>query len=148
VAIVALLALGPWALYEIALSNVEGRPALPATQTLPTEEKQAIWESLKERGPIGIERLTPHAYILMFLEYHEPVPGANVAWFVARDHNSRNLRRRSMGWWHLSGAALTIWLTRNWSTGELLAKVAEIRRERQQPSNSSLQGTRDEAARP
>jgi hypothetical protein len=31
-----------------------------------------------------------------------------------------------MGMWHLSGAALTIWLTRNWTLTELIAKAAEL----------------------
>ena len=135
IAIVALVAAGPWALHELTLSNVVGRRARPALLALSMEEKQAIWESLKEPGPVGVEALTPHAYILGLLGYREPAPGANVAWFVARDHDGRNLTHPRMAWWHLSGAALTIWLTRNWNTNELLAKVAEIRRSRQQPSN-------------
>jgi len=31
-----------------------------------------------------------------------------------------------MAMWHLSGAALTIWLTRNWTLDELIAKAVEL----------------------
>ena len=29
-------------------------------------------------------------------------------------------------YWHLSGAALTIWLTRNWTPTELISKAIEV----------------------
>jgi hypothetical protein len=30
-------------------------------------------------------------------------------------------RYSGTGWWHLSGAVLTIWLTRNWTTEQRLS---------------------------
>lgn len=136
IALAALLALGPWVVYEIALSNIVGRPTYPTLQKLTSNEEQVTWQSLKEQGPIKIEKLTPHAYILHFLDFSKPSPGASVAWFVARNHNSGHLKNRRMTWWHLSGAALTIWLTRNWDASQLLAKVAEIRFDRPQSPTS------------
>ena len=41
-------------------------------------------------------------------------------------------------WWHLSGAALTVWLTRNWSTEQLVAKAREIRRSNRPASNHGV----------
>jgi hypothetical protein len=31
-----------------------------------------------------------------------------------------------MIWWHLSGAALTIWVTRNWTTDQIVTAAAAI----------------------
>ncbi|MEJ1966761.1 MAG: hypothetical protein WDO56_36540 [Gammaproteobacteria bacterium] len=55
--------------------------------------------------------------------------GAKAAWIIARDYNMSHLRRRETLWWHLSGAALTIWLTRNWTSDEILRVASEKARQ-------------------
>jgi hypothetical protein len=45
-------------------------------------------------------------------------------WWVARSYNTKHLEDRR--WWYPSGAALAIWLTRNWTADELIAKGIEL----------------------
>jgi len=52
-----------------------------------------------------------------------------IAWVIARSHNAEHLGNHQ--YWHLSGAALTIWLTRNWTPTELIAKAVELETARQ-----------------
>jgi hypothetical protein len=33
--------------------------------------------------------------------------------------------KETMGWWHLSTAALTIWITRHWTAGQISATLAQ-----------------------
>src|SRR5881628_2957814 len=123
-----VILIGPWVLYAVALSNVVGRPSRTDASALSSADAEAVWRSLREHGPVTVEPLTPHGY-LFSLWMENPLPsGAHVAWLVAREHNFNNLKDRRMIWWHLSGAVLTVWLTRNWSTGQLVAKAREIRR--------------------
>jgi hypothetical protein len=122
----AVTLIGPWLLYELALGNVVGRPSSPNTVPVPLVDAQGVWLKLRETGPIEIERLTPHGYALALVTNDRLPSGAHVAWFVARNHNVNNLKNRRMIWWHMSGAALTIWLTRHWSADQLIAKAHEL----------------------
>lgn len=153
VAIVFLVLLGvlavlPWGLYEIGLGNINGRPAQPESLGLTDAEALKLWNELKETGPVKVEKLNPYRYVLLLLGYdtYEPCSGERLAWFVARNHNDTNLKDNRISYWHLSGAALTIWLTRNWSTELLLAKAQEIRQEKGTASNPVSTG-RDDTAR-
>jgi len=128
----------PWLLYAIGLSNIEGRPSLPTNATLTPDEAQKIWEELKEKGPIQIEKISPWHYVFMVLEANDkPKSGEYLAWFVARNYNSTHMRNKRMIYWHLSGASLTIWLTRNWSAEQLLLKAKEIKETRQHSTSRS-----------
>jgi hypothetical protein len=42
--------------------------------------------------------------------------GSSAVWLIARDYNYKHLKSRKMSYWRLSGAALTIWVSRNWTT--------------------------------
>jgi len=66
-------------------------------------------------------------------------PGAHLAWLVARNHNQERRTDQRMIWWNLSGAALTIWLTRNWTTDQLVAKAHEIIRSSQPASSQRFE---------
>jgi hypothetical protein len=48
------------------------------------------------------------------------------AWIVARSYNYSHLQHNQALWWHLSGAALTIWITRNWTSDQILSRAAEL----------------------
>lgn len=50
------------------------------------------------------------------------------AWQVASAHLLIHRRSTGMSWWHLSGAALTIWVTRNWSTEQILSQASVVMR--------------------
>ena len=39
-------------------------------------------------------------------------------------HLLNHQRHKGMSWWHLSGAALAIWLSRNWTDEEILSAAA------------------------
>lgn len=121
-----LLILAPWIAYEVALSNIVELPTPPQTSSISSANAETIWRKFKEPGPIAVEALTPHKYIFDIITNNQFPPGAHIAWYVARNYNFKNLKNRRVFWWHLSGAALTIWLTRNWTTEQLIAKTYEI----------------------
>lgn len=54
-------------------------------------------------------------------------PGQLVTWWVAREYLVSHKQYQGMGWWHLSGAALAIWLSRNWTSDEILSAAAQLR---------------------
>src|SRR5262245_56604440 len=47
---------------------------------------------------------------------------SDVRSFSRESYNMHRLQHRS-GWWHPSGAALIIWLTRNWTVDELTPRA-------------------------
>ena len=128
VAIILVAALLPWGIYLTALANIVDRPALPEVTALSEQEEEAIWFGSGEKGPMEIEVLSPWYYVLKLSRggVVEPAPGERIASFIARDHNSRNLKDKRMLYWHVSGAALTVWLTRNWTSEQILAKAYEL----------------------
>jgi hypothetical protein len=54
--------------------------------------------------------------------------GSHAVWLIARDYNSKHLKNRKMSFLHLSGAALTIWVSRNWTTDQIVTAAAAIAR--------------------
>lgn len=126
--IIFIIAMAPWLLYGIGLYNVSGRPEYASTK-ITNEEAKIIWKELRETGPIHVEQISPWEYALLFFK-KKPLnnyPGMNSAWFVVRDFNLNRIENKRIGFWHLSGASMTIWLTRNWTTNEILSKVKEIK---------------------
>ena len=85
-----------------------------------------LWTEFGERGPIKVHKLSPWSYIMMMIR-EDPLkykpPGLNMAWQVARSHNQQNLKNQRMLFWHLSGMSLTVWLTRNWTAKDIVAKI-------------------------
>lgn len=124
--LLAAVALAPWLVYEVGMSNIIGRPVPPRTNGASSVQALKVWLQLKETGPIEVDRLDPYSFALGLLADAPTSSGSRVAWFVARNHNTGNLQSNRMLWWHISGAALTIWLTRNWTADQLLAKAYEI----------------------
>ncbi len=122
------IAIIPWTLYEIGLQKIQPLPNPPHEINLTQSQSQQLWLKFGEIGPIQVERLNPYQYLfsIFFHREYENSPGGKVAWFVARDYNLTHLNTKNMGVWHLSGAALTVWLTRNWSIDQLLMRAEEI----------------------
>jgi len=52
----------------------------------------------------------------------------DAASLVAQHYNARHLADRHSITWHLSGAALTIWITRHWSSDEVLCAAVDALR--------------------
>jgi hypothetical protein len=126
-----LVVAGPWCMYWIALSSIAGKPTLASSPASP-EEKQLIWRKVNGYGNPEVTALTPHEYLVLpFLGIPDPTnrrAGISLAWQIASNYNHGHLKHKGQAWWHLSGAALIVWLTRNWSTDQLLSKAAEINR--------------------
>jgi hypothetical protein len=111
---------GPWLIYWIALSKIEGRPT-PATHKATPEQVDGLFKRLRLSQPVQIDPISPYSYFLQGA--HPAAASIRLATVIARSHNAKHLRDRS--YWHLSGTALTIWLTRNWTPAELIAGAIE-----------------------
>jgi hypothetical protein len=110
----------PWLIYWIGLNEIEGRPT-PATHTATAEQVDSLFKRLRLSQPAQIDPISPYSY---FLQGVHPGTSTRIAWVIARSHNAKHLGDRR--YWHLSGAALIIWLTRNWTPTELIAGAIEV----------------------
>jgi hypothetical protein len=125
ISIVVLALASPMLLYAVGLHGVAGRPAVPQ-RLAPTEERLAVWRKARGTGEPALEPVNPYIYISRLAGTPRiQDPGLLVAWWVASEYNLEHQRYKGGLWWHLSGAALMIWLTRHWSIDQLLSKVAE-----------------------
>src|SRR5258708_21095915 len=112
----------PLVLYWVGLSGIEGRP-LPTARTQGLSGDYAYLATrFRGRSPVAMTTLTPWTYWFL-ADSSSPV-----AWIIARRYNADHLRHRGMLWWHLSGAALTIWITRHWSQDQAVSAAAAILR--------------------
>jgi hypothetical protein len=105
-------------LYEFGLFQVKERPAFAVQRVINDQESQALWQEIGETGTVQIERLNPWLYL------KTPNSAGNRAiWTVERDYRNESKKHITT----LSQIALFIWLTRNWSTQDIMAKVKEIK---------------------
>lgn len=127
-AIVALLLALPLGLYWLGLNGVEGLPQKPSQ--LVSKERQAIvWKRARGGGVPRIDQMNPYSFAVSLVVKEDPKtpPDQLIAWWVASDYLLSHQRQKGMGWWHLCGAALTIWLTRNWTSEEILSAAVLLR---------------------
>ena len=127
ITVLAVIGTGPWVLYAVALAKIGGRPSHAARAPPAPEDVEALWRNLRIEQPTEIRPLSPYSYIWAFVSGgpRSLEPEARIAWPIAASHNADHLADRSV-WWHISGAALLIWLTRNWTMEELIAKDVEL----------------------
>ena len=141
VALVLVVLLAPWGLYEWGLSNIDGRPVPPHGTKLSAEDDALLRHHLNTDSRIPIEPLSPWKYVAaLVMSDREQSPlgnGAYAAWLIARNYNSSHLKDRHTIYWHLSGAALTIWITRHWTADQILAGAADLARKSSQHGASS-----------
>ncbi|MBI3345793.1 MAG: hypothetical protein HY020_01110 [Burkholderiales bacterium] len=124
-ALVSLFLLSPWLIYAAMLASIEGRPTRPES-LVPAQEQVRLWRLADGTGEPRAEPMNPYGYAWeLFVPTGQPAPGETLAGWVSRDY-LRAQPRRGMLAWHLSNAALTIWLTRNWTAQELASAVAPI----------------------
>ncbi|HEY9105462.1 MAG TPA: hypothetical protein VIN58_02200 [Roseateles sp.] len=125
-ALALLAALSPWLLYELGLSRFDAMPARPA-QLVTAEQQAWVWALARGTGEPKIEPMNPYEYVILFFTHDvlAPHPRELMTAWVASDHNLKQ-PRTGMGWWHLSDAALTIWLTRHWTTEEIASAAYAI----------------------
>ena len=122
--IVVLLAALPGFVYIVGLAKVHGRPA-PANPDLFNQEAiAAAWQQCHEVSPNAVQATNPWGFVGKFM-FGDPLrtePGERSAWRIASTHNASHPVGNSL-WWHISGAALTIWITRHWSAEQIGATL-------------------------
>ena len=117
----------PGVLYAFLMWRFESRP-VPALPLNDVAVEETQWLRCSETLPVTVETLNPWRYAFLMLNEKPEAGlprGSRTAWQIARAHNLAHLDNRS--WWHPAGAALTIWLTRNWSARQLVATAARER---------------------
>jgi hypothetical protein len=128
-----ILALGvPMGLYMLGISNIQGRPEPPIETNHITADTVLLQQTFRSPSPVSIHVLNPWTYAATLLN-EDPKDirldtGSHATWLIARDYNSKHLKNRWVSSWHLSGAALMIWLSRNWTTEEIVTAAADIAR--------------------
>jgi len=121
-ATLALLLALPLVLYWKGLSDIDGRSPKPQ-QFASIEQQALVWQRAGGQGKPHVEPLNPYSYIArIFSDSTRPAPPEErLAWSFASTYLREHRRHAGTSGWHLSGAALTIWLTRNWTTEEILS---------------------------
>jgi hypothetical protein len=123
--VAALLLAFPLGMYWLGLSGVDGFPQKPL-QLVPKEQQVLVWRDARGDGAPRIEAMNPYSFAITLLvdgNLSAP-PDQLIVWRVASSYLIGHQRNKGMGWWHLSGAALTIWLSRNWTSEEILSAAA------------------------
>jgi hypothetical protein len=141
--VAGLALLLPWGLYGVGLANIDGRPSAPTGPPISLQDDELLRRELRAQHGISVVPLSPAGYFVSLsmanTKESAEESGADAAWLVARNYNASHLKNRRSIWWHLSGAALTIWITRNWTPDQVLSRAAEIARQRhwstRQPTN-------------
>jgi hypothetical protein len=128
IVLVGLVWFAPWGLYYLGLSNIEGRPIPPIGIPISEEDDALLQRAFKIHSRVSVEPLSPWGYLAVLAKDDREVMGSNgdAAWLVARNFNASHLARQGSAWWHLSGAALTIWLTRHWTPDQVLQAAATL----------------------
>jgi hypothetical protein len=141
IALVLVVLLVPWGLYQWGLSNIDGRPVPPHGTVLSVEDDALLRRHLHAHSSISIEPLSPWRYVAALImsgrEQSLLGSGADAAWLIARNYNSSHLKDRHTIYWHLSGAALTIWITRHWTADQILAGAADLARRSSQHARTA-----------
>ena len=114
----------PGVVYLVALARVHDRPA-PANPTeYSAESMTAAWLRCREKRPVAVQPTNPWGVAGRFLlgDPRNAAAGERAAWHIASSHN---IAHRAGGnlWWHTSGAALGIWVTRHWSAEQIGATL-------------------------
>lgn len=119
----------PLCLYWSGLANIDGRPS-PDTSGDLAADTALLQQKFRSSAPIVVEVLNPWTFLVSLRRsaVKERDVGASAVWVIVRSYNSTHLSRRRMIWWHLSGAALTIWVTRHWTPDQIVASAAAIAR--------------------
>ena len=126
--VVVVIALSPGIAYLLGLQRAGGRPEAAKPSSISSAEIQAAWSRCGEQLPMSVQRLNPWQLTVRFLfgDESRAGPGESAAHQVAAKHNLTHAAG-TMGWWHLSDAALTIWITRHWSAEEIAATLVRDR---------------------
>ena len=123
-AVVGLLVLLPGIIYAAGLLKAHGRPIPADPAAFDRHILTTTWAACREELPIAVLPLNPWGVTLRLLSVDMRTnPGELAAWQIAKSHNIAH-PVGSNAWWHASGAALVIWITRNWSADQVAAALA------------------------
>jgi len=136
-----LLLLGsglPLGAYWLGLENAIGRPVPPSSLRFSTTSAAVVWNQRKEVFPITLRPITPwHFYDLLwcsrnddtledFLTCNRKYPGLRASAYVAKAHLIGKMKQNGVVWRYLSRTSLAIWMSRNWSSEQLVAELIRI----------------------
>lgn len=115
IVLVAAIALLPGLLYLLGLALVEGRPK-------PADRAPSGVAACSSEPRAGYQPMNPWRFAAQFFDkdvMQKKVPEVErEAYWIARRHLWRQ-PRHGMLRWHLSSTALTIWITRHWSSTQI-----------------------------
>jgi len=129
----------PMGAYWLGLDNTIGRPTPPKFVSTGKTSAAAVWRQRKETFPITLRPITPwHFYELLwcsknddtledFLTCDDKYPGLRASAYVAKAYLKYNMKQEGVVWRYLSRTALTIWISRHWSSQELVAALIRIK---------------------
>jgi hypothetical protein len=118
----------PWIAYGVGLANVEGRPAPPLTPHLDAEQMEFLHVAIRKAGVFSVEPMSPWDYAMNLMRSPENLAtgGMKATEIVAADWTAAHQRRPEPLLRRLSEIAMTIWLTQNWKTDEILLRAYQI----------------------
>jgi hypothetical protein len=115
----------PWGAYWVGLRMVSEYP-VPTSPFVSAQQRAWLWSQTRGAGELKLMPSNPYAYLYQILQTgNQPSRGLQIAGCVARAHLANQQDTQRMIFWHLSSAALTIWLTRNWSEEQIIASAYE-----------------------
>jgi hypothetical protein len=138
--VAALLAAGmPLGLYWLGLSNIEGRPEPPTQTSNVIADSALLQRDLRAQGPIVIDALNPWTFVIDTFHEESGLPSEQprsmrAVGIIVGNYNSSHLRDHRMIWWHLSEMSLTIWVTRHWTSDQIVTAAASLARSRPNPT--------------
>ena len=98
-------------------------------RSAPKRASRAHTRILRTPHSIAVQPLSPWVYardLATSGPSSSSMAGADAAWLIARRYSAGHLKKKRMLWWHLSGAALTVWITRNWSSDQVVTTAAGL----------------------
>src|SRR5688500_15598051 len=127
--VLALLAAGPWLAYGVGLLNLDGRPEPPPrAERLSVAEQEVVRIALRKSGVLAVPELSPWSWAASLVADPEQLrrPGIAAARAAAEAWTASHLRLRQRWLRQTSSVALTIWLTRNWTSEQILREAYEV----------------------
>ena len=118
----------PGILYYVGLNNISGKPEISNIEKLNENQLKSLLNYYKVDNIPEISKVNPWEYVFALIgnESNSISSGTNMVWSIVRSYNSNNIKNKRMIYWHLSGAALTIWLSNNWTQNQVMVKAYEI----------------------
>ena len=138
VGVLFVLLIVPLALYQHSIGLLDTMPTKAETE-LPKEEADKLWAANEDFKPDECASITPYWLyrwlVVAIINDYITRMQVNSAYSNVSKMASRiaiyhmrqgHFHGKGMLWWHITHAFLGIWLQRNWSTSEIVAKYKAI----------------------